>query len=532
MSVSLSIHPFSDSLELYGHPDPSSAYSLSGHVSISLASTSSLFERRRAVRLLLQSLTITFEGQTELITTETGYSGMRLCSITRELAPSDPIELSNEGQEDSEAPCFWNVIFNIQVPGWLPPSERFGDISESEEAGTSYALYATAKFANVFEPSADQSWLLSTLCSSFRSKPRVVSADRCPIFIRRFMPAPSMPSSSTSLFPLASFANEPLANLPEECPDSSSIPLNVLSKIQVVASVPNHIDVDEGSIPLTLRLRARDLPEDVAARLRLTKFTADVEQTEKFRISPSSEYTAQFPLPPQSEQPPYKSLRSCHPMGALYDLGFATDGPRRSVSRSFSVLSPEHSGSFTLSGGEHVFSESDRGDGSLSSWWSIQTEVPLGMSDEDKTKKHWGGPRRLRPTAQTPLFDVRHKLHLVLAYTYDLDQNQAKPKRAEARVKFCIPLDFVRVEPQAALYTPPLSPASSVSSVCSLTTSLSMTSIPYTSTLPPYSQLYDCNGERKIDYSTPLPLYTPSPVSPFFGDGDDIPPAGSIKDAD
>jgi hypothetical protein len=27
--------------------------------------------------------------------------------------------------------------------------------------------------------------------------------------------------------------------------------------------------------------------------------------------------------------------------------------------------------------------------------------------------------------------------------------------------------------------------------------------------LPVYSQLYDFNGQRKIDYSTPLPLYSP-----------------------
>lgn len=34
-------------------------------------------------------------------------------------------------------------------------------------------------------------------------------------------------------------------------------------------------------------------------------------------------------------------------------------------------------------------------------------------------------------------------------------------------------------------------------------------SSPYVPNLPAYSQLFDSNGDRKIDYSVPLPLYTP-----------------------
>jgi hypothetical protein len=36
-------------------------------------------------------------------------------------------------------------------------------------------------------------------------------------------------------------------------------------------------------------------------------------------------------------------------------------------------------------------------------------------------------------------------------------------------------------------------------------------SAPYSQSLPAYSQLFYSNGERKIDYSTPLPLYEPPP---------------------
>ena len=120
MSVSLTIHPLHEDLDMFGVADSacvlfmftmnfanfviSSAYALSGHVSISITSPYSLFEARRPAHLLLQSVTLTFEGQTEIFTTSTGYSAVRLCTVTRELVPGEPIELSNAGHDLSE-PC-------------------------------------------------------------------------------------------------------------------------------------------------------------------------------------------------------------------------------------------------------------------------------------------------------------------------------------------------------------------------------------------------------------------------------------------
>ena len=40
---------------------------------------------------------------------------------------------------------------------------------------------------------------------------------------------------------------------------------------------------------------------------------------------------------------------------------------------------------------------------------------------------------------------------------------------------------------------------------------LPLPSAPYAQPLPAYSQLYDENGDRKVDYNTPLPVYTPLP---------------------
>jgi len=121
MSLALTILPLSNDLHMYGDLDagyllsypsliqalisPSSAYSLSGHISLSVTSPYSFFEARKTARLLLQSLSLTFEGQSEIFNSSTGYSSLRLCSITRELAPSDPIELSNEGHEEDADPC-------------------------------------------------------------------------------------------------------------------------------------------------------------------------------------------------------------------------------------------------------------------------------------------------------------------------------------------------------------------------------------------------------------------------------------------
>ena len=113
MALSIAVHPLTPTLDMYGESDSkyglftldliflthalsSSAYSLSGHVSISISSSHSLFKHRSAVRLLLQSLSLTFEGQSEVYTPSIGYSSLRLCSVTRELGPSKPTELSSE----------------------------------------------------------------------------------------------------------------------------------------------------------------------------------------------------------------------------------------------------------------------------------------------------------------------------------------------------------------------------------------------------------------------------------------------------
>ncbi|TFY58959.1 hypothetical protein EVJ58_g6084, partial [Rhodofomes roseus] len=298
MSVSIEIQPHSASLDMYGELDKSTAYSLSGDIVISVSSPFSFFERRKPVRIVLQSLTVEFEGQCELITDDTGYTPFRICSLSNELLVGQTIELSNEGHEEDDKPCVWNVAYNMVIPGWLPATTTYGN--HPSEAGTRYALYASATFLTV-DDDANRSWF-SACCSSFRSRSRVISAPRCHITVNRFVSVSAEDTGSTVDYAVQA---EPRSDIEH----TSKFPAHVMSKLRAVISVPTHIDVEDTSFPLCMRLRMQDLPEADCKRVRLTDFTVDVEQTEQCRSSPSSLYKSIFPLPSSSEQPPRRPLR-------------------------------------------------------------------------------------------------------------------------------------------------------------------------------------------------------------------------------
>lgn len=259
----------------------SAAYSISGHVVISLSATSSLFRRRCAHRLLLRSLIVTFEGQSELLAPETTYSALRLCTVSQQLAPEEAVILSTEGS-DSDEPCTWNVVFNLTVPGWLPPSAIFGDPEIGGDTGTRYALHASAKFDNVDDMSSS-SWF-SSFCNPFSfATLRTVKARKCPVQLNRLLSPASHASTSTSLFPSANYHvhAEPETHVEKE--GKPHIPSHVLSAMRVVCTVPDHIGMEEESVPFTLRLRTTGLSESECRRLRITQFGVDLEQSERYR---------------------------------------------------------------------------------------------------------------------------------------------------------------------------------------------------------------------------------------------------------
>ncbi|KAF8954604.1 hypothetical protein BDZ97DRAFT_1676423 [Flammula alnicola] len=498
MSLTISIHPLSDDLNMYGELDSSSAYSLSGHISISVSSPYSLFEARRTARLLLQSVTLTFEGQSEIFTPSTGYSSLRLCSIARQLAPSTPIELSNEGHEDANEPCVWNVIFNIPIPGWLPPTTILG----MEEIGTRYALYATAKFTNIEEEEGSSSWSFASLCAPFRSRVRSSEAQRS-ITISRFISAPT--AEITEPATLNYLVNSTSTSSSKDGQDKERIPQDVLSKIQVLASVPAYIDVNDSLLPLTLRLRTKDLGEEECKKLQVTEVTIDIIQQEKCRYRPSSAFLSRFPLPPKDMQPPNRPLRDPHPISSIYDVGlYVSSSNSESVCRTFSLLPAEESGQYKLAADNYVFS-GDAVPGGTQSWYTMDTTVPFvrrtasgswGKYDSEEVEHEglqWAGAKALRPSGNSPLYSALHELAVSLTCTYDLEGQGGRVARE--KLSFKVPVTFARVAHRAAAAA--RATAASAESATALVN------------LPVYSQLYDSNGERRIDYSTPLPLYTP-----------------------
>ncbi|TFK76215.1 hypothetical protein BDN72DRAFT_891305 [Pluteus cervinus] len=492
MAVSLEIYPLTEALDMYGQPDSASAYSLSGHITISLSSPYSLFERRRTARMLLKSLILTFEGQSEVITPSIGYSGVRLCSISQELAPGTSIELNNEGHEEDETPCQWNIVFNLPIPGWLPESDSYG----GESVGNSYALYATAKFINLDDIGAAP-WSFAAFCSPFRSRSKVADGMKH-ITVRRFTTLPAAervtPPTTTYQVNAASKSRH----------DGLSIPQDILSKIQVLASVPEHIHPTDDSIPLTLRMRTQDLDASDCKRLQVTSFTVDVVQREKYRYMPSSTYRSRFPILPSSQQPPNIPLRNPHPFCAVYDIGlYLPDFGDEYTSRSFSLLPAEEPGQYMLNDNNYVF-VNDTVPTSNPTWYTLEATIPFLVDQiPDDKSADWAGRPRLHPTISGPLVNVNHDLAVTVSITYDMPDGTTQAKE---KLEFTVPVSFGRAAPllgsQSTFATLPTLETTQIPSPLPLLHS----EIPI---LPVYSQLYDASGNQKIDYSVPLPLYAP-----------------------
>lgn len=197
----------------------------------------------------------------------------------------------------------------------------------------------------------------------------------------------------------------------------------------------------------------------------------------------------QYPIPPQTHQPPRVPLRNSHPIHTLYDTGLlGTFGS--SVKRSFSILSPTESGRYIISGGGRIF---DLGHipSSEDNWYILETKVPILT---EPYVRDWAGPRRRRITERGPLFSVEHHMHVVISCEYDLADETILE-----RLHFSLPMSHVNVpEVRIPLRDAMESPCDDVGKT-----------VPYTQTLPAYSQLFHSNGERKLDYSIPLPLYEP-----------------------
>ncbi|KAJ7582992.1 hypothetical protein C8J56DRAFT_791780 [Mycena floridula] len=480
MSVSLDIVPLSDVLEVYGEPDSSSAYSLSGHISVTLEpSAFSFLESRRTANVLLESLELTFEGQTEIITPATSYSALRLCSITRQLAPEQGIELSNDGHEDATEPCRWNVVFNLPIPGWLPGSSTNGP----EDVGTTYTLYATAKVVDI--DTRESTWF-STLCSPFRSR-RWTSEAAKPIVLKRLL---QPPSSSQPIIYQNSFSVHYKVVNPEK---ENAIPAEVMEKLRIVVSVPSFCNMADPHVPLNIRFQAPGLAQEHAEGLKLKGFGVDIVQLETYRSRPSTHYTTRFPVPGPSMQPPEMYLRTCHPLGYGVESGLWTGSSEKdtAMERTFSLL-PDSERYYRFESDNYIFKADDP-----ETYYTLQSKISFCHFGARDGNDRWAGKPYIRPSQSGALFSVRHEAQLVLDCEYDLGEG----KIATETLNITVPVRFA--EFPALLPSRPASPALQLNSATPIMLPMSTAYA-----LPVYSQLFYSNGDTKMD-PTPLPLYSP-----------------------
>lgn len=261
----------------------SSAYSLSGHVEVKLTPPTSLLYDPPATeeRFLLESLVLTFEGQSELLAPETGYGACRLVEFSQELLQAGPVEIGHFWDENLRDPQRWLITFNLAVPGWLPPSccTSYGN-GAREEPEVSYRLSAKATYRDM-RPGSSKS--LRSMCYGYSKVPstQTSTSPATTVKINRYTIPPPSHALSTSEFPQFPFHSTEFAGSVKG--SLSRIPTDVLSKLRVLAYLPEHIPTDCDSFPLHVRLRPEGLTADQRKRLRLPKFSLTATQTDVVR---------------------------------------------------------------------------------------------------------------------------------------------------------------------------------------------------------------------------------------------------------
>lgn len=217
------------------------------------------------------------------------------------------------------------------------------------------------------------------------------------------------------------------------------------------------------------------------------------------RARPSRNYLNRCPIPPESQQPPNTLLFNPSSIGAVYEADILPLPDRcDSVSRTFSLLSSPKDGQFKPKDEQTCISADD-----TPIWNEMEVAVPLSRLAE--ALNDWDIPKVIRPSGSTPLFVAHHEMAVSITCTYTFPDSE---EVAEGNLNFTIPLSFGKFAPPPP--QPPLLPSVSRTNIVRNTTGPSLPTVePYAPTLPVYSQLYHSNGEEKVDYSVPLPLYTP-----------------------
>ena len=264
----------------------SAAYSLSGQIVVKLAPPTGWFcsEAPRGDEcFLLESLVVTFEGQCELVAPQTGYTAGRLIELSKELVTKDPIVIRHSWSEDTTRnPAQWYVTFNLNIPGWLPPtcSTSYGN-SAHDEPEVSYRLSAVAKYRED-KPAQSTSWRAA--CYGYMSLPstHTVKTAGVDVTINRFTIPPPQCTLARSELPEAPFRSVEYVGTMTD-PGDATVPSEILSKLRMRATVPEHIPVDAGSFPLLVKVRPDGLSAEERKRLHIPGFFVSAAQNEIIR---------------------------------------------------------------------------------------------------------------------------------------------------------------------------------------------------------------------------------------------------------
>ena len=198
--------------------------------------------------------------------------------------------------------------------------------------------------------------------------------------------------------------------------------------------------------------------------------------TTTYRSMVLLEDLSRYPIPPTSLQPPYQPLLDPHPFHKLYECGFVYESTSRNqtVSSSFSIMPSEASGSYQLAGDGYIFADENSSRSELT-WYTVDTTVPLAQMSSL--------PRPLRASGHSPLFDVRHELHVAVTCAYDVPDTS---DQVTGQLQFSIPLHFVHVTPIpiSRSVSPPPSSISPELSTSTPSTEMLTPSLPYVHSLP------------------------------------------------
>lgn len=203
---------------------------------------------------------------------------------------------------------------------------------------------------------------------------------------------------------------------------------------------------------------------------------------------------------------------------------------RVSCARTFSLCPDYINTEFLPSNEGKIFrrgpEEPDR-----NAWYAMHVTLPFVNEHEQygprkSRREEWAGVPKLRLTESSPLLGVKHTLQISIVVKYMEGEEELTEKLA-----FALPLKFVQLRSSASS-----SPSFMESHIADdgvvvmshghsdSTDSLDVESISETAplmppsrsyiaapSLPSYKELYYANGERRIDETTPLPVYTKTP---------------------